>query len=170
MFSTILLLVLLIVIIPTAVAAIIGAPLALTRKRQVKDIIKKAALKPGQIFYELGCGTGRMMIAFSKQANIRVIGFELSPLFYIFSLLNLKIHRVKNYELYLKDFFGANLNKADIVFCFLMPKALAKLRSKFEKELKPGAKIISPGFKIKGWHPYLVIKDSKNLPVYFYRR
>ena len=66
MFFTILTLALLIIIIPTAVASVIGAPLALTRKRQVQEIIEKADMEPGQIFYELGCGSCQNLFLLSE--------------------------------------------------------------------------------------------------------
>lgn len=97
------------------------------------------------------------------------MGFELSPIFYLITLLNLKLHSVKDYRLYYKNFFNANLRKADIIFCFLMPKTMEKLKDKFIKELKSGTKIISYAFEIKDWKPYAVIKKYKKLPIYFYQ-
>lgn len=74
----IIILILLILIIPTAYASLIGAPIALTSNSQIDEIIKTADIKNGEIFYELGTGTGRIITAFAKNRNIKVIGFELS--------------------------------------------------------------------------------------------
>ncbi len=69
----------------------------------------------------------------------------------------------------MKNFFNANINEADIVFCFLIPKTMEKLKDKFIKELKPETKIISFAFQIKGWVPYAVIQGGRKPPVYFYK-
>ena len=124
----IIILILLILMIPTAYAAIIGAPIALTNKSLIDKIIEIADIKDGDIFYELGTGTGRIITAFAKNKNIKAIGFELSPIFYLITLLNLKLHGVKNYELHYRNFFNADLKEANIIFCFLMPKTMEKLK------------------------------------------
>lgn len=168
MLLFILLLILLILMIPTAYAATIGAPIAVTSKNGIRKIAEKLKLKPGDNFYELGAGTGRVMIGIAKASNAKVIGFELSPIFYWITLINLKINKVKNYKLYFKNFFTVDLNEADAVFCFLMPKTLEKIKKKFQTELKPGTRIISYAFAINGWAPFAVIKEDRELPIYFY--
>lgn len=169
MLLNILLLVILILLIPTIYASLIGAPIALTSRSRIKEIIRIADIKPSDKFYELGTGSGRVMVSVAKHSEADVVGFELSPIFYCISLLNLKINGIKKYKLFLKDLFTADLGKADIVFCFLMPKAMEKLRQKFEKELKSGTRIISYAFEIKDWTPYTMIKGNQKLPVYFYK-
>lgn len=169
MLTTIIFLLLFILLIPTAYAAVIGAPIAVVSRSRVKEIINIAEIKPQDKFFELGAGTGRMMVAVAEKTGVRFIGFELSPIFYFITLLNLKLHNIKNYNLYLRDFFTLNLKEANVVFCFLTPKTMEKLKRKFEKELIPETKIISFAFKIRGWIPCAVIKDNKELPVYFYK-
>lgn len=140
----------------------------LTPKPVIKEVLKKLDLKKGDKFYELGAGTGRVMILAAKsRPDIWVIGFEKSLIFYCLAWLNLKLNGIKNAKIYFKDFFKVNLNQADVVFCYLFPAILEKLKNKFSHELKPDVKIVSFGFEIKGWQTSLIIKDSK-LPVYFY--
>ncbi|MEK7635724.1 MAG: methyltransferase domain-containing protein [Patescibacteria group bacterium] len=161
--------ILLILLLPTAYVSVIGAPIALTDKLVIDKIIKIADVKDGETFYELGTGTGRIITAFAKNKNIKIVGFELSPIFYLITLLNLKLRGVKNYELHYKNFFTADLKEANIVFCFLIPKTMEKLKDKFSKELKSGSKIISYAFEIEGWMPYAKIEENKKLPIYFYK-
>ena len=169
MLLTFLLIILLILLVPTVYASVVGAPLAITSKSQLKKIIHEAEIKPKDKFYELGAGTGRVMIAVAKMSGAKVVGFELSPIFYLIALLNLKIHNIKNYELYCKNFFNTDLKQADIVFCFLMPKALKKLKQKFERELQPNTKIISFYFQIPDLIPYKTIETHNQPPVFFYK-
>ena len=161
--------VLLVIALPTAYAAVIGAPLAPTNKELLGEIIKTADLKNGDVFYELGTGTGRVITAFAENEKIKCIGFELSPLYYFITLFNLKIKNRKNYKLYCRNFFNADLSEANAIFCFLMPKAMRRIKEKFLKELKPETKIVSYAFKIKDWEPYAAIKKQGKLPVYFYK-
>ena len=61
-----------------------------------------------------------------------------------------------------------NLKEADVIFCFLMPETMEKLKIKLEKELKPGVRVISFAFEIKGWTPQTVIKEKQKLTAYIY--
>ena len=151
---------------PTAYASVIGAPLAITDKRSIKRIIDELDMKSGEYFYELGTGTGRVISAVSERKDIKTVGFELSPIFYFLTFL--KIGLKKNAKLHYGNFFKANLNKADVIFVFLMPKTLEKLRAKLSAELKPGSKIISYCFPIKDWSAYKTIKEENKPVVYFY--
>lgn len=161
-------LILLAIALPTAYAAIIGAPLAITDKKLIAEIVKTADLKNGEVFYELGTGTGRVIAAFSQNQNLKCVGFELSPLYYFITLLNLKSNGAKNCELYMRNFFNADLSEANAIFFFLMPKTLEKLKNKFLKDLEPGTKIISYAFEISGWTPYKIIEMQNKPKVYFY--
>ena len=68
---------------------------------------------------------------------------------------------------YLKE----NLGEADVIFCYLLPKAMTHLKEKFETELKPGTRIFSRAFKIPGWTPRQRLQFSKHSPpVYVYVR
>jgi len=150
-------------LIPTAIAGVIGAPLAITRKKQVEKIIEKAGIRGTDVFCELGTGTGRMMIKAYQKTNCKVIGFEMSPLYYLITLINLKINKVKNYKLYLKNFFKADFSGANVVFVFLMPKPLKKLK------FKKGQKVISYCFPIERLEPYYIMEEKNSLPVYYYQ-
>ncbi len=167
--ETIIIAILIILLVPAAYASIIGAPTVLTNKSLIESIVKKANVKKKDTFYELGTGTGRVITAFAKQKNIEVVGFELSPIFYLITLLNLKLHGVKNYKLYFKNFLTADLKNADVIFCFLMPKTMEKMKNKFINELKPKTKIISFAFPIKDWTPCEILKGKDKPATYFYQ-
>jgi hypothetical protein len=51
-----------------------------------------------------------------------------------------------------------------------MPDKLKKLKDKFQKELKPGARIVSYIFPIEGIKPNIISKPKeKELPIYLYK-
>ena len=158
-----LIIIILFFLIPTAIAGAIGAPLAITRKKQVEKIIEKAGIKETDIFCELGTGTGRMMIKAYQKTHCKVIGFEMSPLYYLITLVNLKINKVKDYKLHLKNFFKADFSEANVIFVFLMPEPLKKLK------FKKGQKVVSYCFPIESLKPYYIMKEEKQLPVYYYQ-
>ena len=165
-----LMLVVLIVLGTLAYAAVSAAPWVPLRKRDINRLIKLANIKPGEIVYDLGCGDGRVLQAVVKQTQARAVGFEISLLPYIFakvrSLLSSGSSRVRvNY----KDFFKTDLSVADVILCFLTPYAMAKLASKINSELKPGARFLTYAFPLPNRKPTLTEKDNpKTATIFLY--
>jgi hypothetical protein len=163
-------LILIILLLPTVYAAIIGAPILNTSKKRIKQIIEAADIKNGDVVYELGSGMGNMALAFSENPNVKTVGFELSPIFYFISSVKKWLLKRGNLEFRMKNFYKADLSDATIIYFYLMPKSIEKIKGKFNKELKLGTKIISFGFPIKEWEAEKIIQ-GENLPkVYFYKR
>ena len=65
------------------------------------------------------------------------------------------------------DVMDVNLSEASVILCYLYTTASAALRPKFEKELKPGTKVVMESFPIHGWKP---VKESftNGRDFYFY--
>lgn len=154
---------------PTVYAAAIGAPFVATSRARRKEILNLLELKPGDIVYDLGAGAGDMMLLFAKKHGIKVIGFELSPLLYAITQLRIFFHGTNNASLRWRNFFRTDLSPATVVYCYLVPKAIEKLRNKFERELKQGTKIVSFAFPIKWLEPYATISGGGMPKVFFYR-
>lgn len=59
---------------------------------------------------------------------------------------------------------------ADYVICYLFPGAMARLTDKFQRELPPGAKVISVCFALPGKEPLRTItcRDALRTKVYVY--
>lgn len=175
-----LLIVLLVAFISLLISLLIGAgaitfflvkvPFVPTPKRNVKIIIDELNLKPKELFYDLGCGDGRILLEAEKR-GVKAIGFEISPWAYLRGKLNLWWHKSKAKILY-KNFYHVNLTEADAVFCFLIDTVMPKVEQKLKKELKPGAKIACYGFKLPTWSPVKVIdlkpKNKRSSKIYLY--
>ena len=147
-------------------------PFAPTPQRNVGIVIEKLNLKPGEIFYDLGCGDGRYLIA-AGQRGARAIGFELSPWAFLKALLNLMRHR-STATLHYQNFYPVSISDADVVVCFLLDTVMAKVEKKLERELKPGTRVASYGFRLPGWQPIEVVDlkpNSKRFSrIYLYKK
>nr|NGX50824.1 hypothetical protein [Chlamydiota bacterium] len=85
---------------------------------------------------ELGSGWGNLIFPLAKKyKNCQIVGYENSPIPYLFSLL---INPAPNLKIMRQNFFKCSLHNADLVVCYLFPKGMTQLKSKFERELKPG--------------------------------
>lgn len=152
------------------IAHFVGGPYVPTKHKAIDEILKNANLKKNQKFYELGSGDGRVIRQAVKKYQVKGIAVEINPLLYFYSKLKARIEKIKNISFKRTNFFKVNLKDADVIFVFLMPHSLKKLKEKFFAECKKNTLIISHGFKIENWEKYLI----KTLPgqpfsTYYYR-
>lgn len=153
-------LILILVIASTVVLFWIKVPYAPIARTRVKQVIDLLELKPGQKFYELGCGDGRFVIEATRQ-GAAAVGFEISPWVFVRAKIFNFLAGSKGKILF-KNFYNVNLADADAVFCFLVDKVMPKVENKLMAELKPGAKIISYGFRLPNWKPTEVVYLDPN--------
>ena len=59
--------------------------------------------------------------------------------------------RLKNTSIVRENIFDVDLSDATVVICYLLQETNDKLQEKFERELKPGTKVVSVAFEFKGW-------------------
>lgn len=147
-----------------------GAFYVPTKQKEVDFILKNANLKKGQVFFDLGSGDGRLIHTAVKKYEVLGIGIEINPLLILYSKILAKIEKLNNAKFKREDLFKANIKEANVIFTFLMPNTLKKLKQKFLTECQKNVLIISHGFIIEGWEKYLQKTISHSpFPTYYYR-
>jgi SAM-dependent methyltransferase len=146
---------LILILIPTLIALLTGAPWVPTPKERVRKMLQLAKLKKGQTVMDLGCGDGRLVHIASAEFGAKGIGLEFSPLIYAMAKMVQPFYWLKGSRAKIKfrNFFNVDLSKADVIVFYLMPHAMRRVRKKCEQELKKGARVISYAFPIKEWEP-----------------
>lgn len=149
-----------VVVIPTLISFISGAPFVPTPMQSIRKILEKIKIPRKSRVYEIGCGDGRFVHEAAKKYGAQCTGFELSLPVYLLAILR-KFITQSPAKIIWGDFRMYSLHDADIVFCYLMPESLKNFIPKFENELKPGALIISYAFHIGDWKPHQHIPWNK---------
>lgn len=139
-----------------------GAPYVPMEPEIVERSLKLAEIKPGDVFYELGSGDGRVVTGAALK-GARAVGIEIDKLRAWYSNFWLKLLRVKNAQIINKNFFDVDLRDADIVFTYLLEETNQKLEEKLKRELKPGTRVIGVGFPFPDWNP---VKVDPRGPIY----
>jgi len=148
-----------------------GVPFVPSPNRTTPHLLKAAQLKAGETFFDLGCGDGRLIFAGMKQTpKTRGIGVENSLLPYLIARIKKFFNKSKG-EIRLTNIFRTSIKEASVIFCYLMPGTMNKLREKFLEELPKGARIISLAFQIENWEPTKIFpkdKEKKISAIYVY--
>jgi len=129
-----------------------GAPYLPAHTSQVSIALDLLDLKPGENFYELGCGDGKVLLA-AAERGWRVVGYEMNPLLYLVALTRTRRYR-STVTVYFGNFWNANLKSADGVYVFLLDRFMRRLDSKLSTELRSGVRLASYTFKIPDKKPF----------------
>lgn len=160
----------LILLIQMVYAGVSFAPWMPTRKRDIQRALKLANLQPGETYYELGSGSGGVLLRAAEYKGVKAIGFEIFFPLYLLTKIRIKL-RNSNAQVFQKDLFKADLSDADVVYLFGTPEGLAKkLEKKLWEECKPGTRIISYTMKFAQHDPAVIDKpNQKELSLFVYK-
>lgn len=149
-------------------SSFMGAPYVPTKKNELDAILSEANLKKGQKFIELGCGDGRMVKYAVEKFKTIGTGVDVNPVLILWSAFLSR--KTKSLQLVNQNIYKTNLFPYDVIYVFLMPEMLEKLKKKFLDECKRGTLIISHGFRIPGWDAKIrKTLARKPFPTYFYK-
>lgn len=126
----------------------------------------------GAIF-ELGSGWGTLAVPLARQySNCPVLGFEISPLPWLYSRLRQMVTQTQNLTFHRRNYLTADFSASALIVVYIHADGMEKLKPKFERELKPGTLILSNFFQIRGWEPIqeLTVDDIHQTKVYLYQR
>lgn len=168
MWLTLTILIIFVVIASAAWAGFHGAPWVPTWAKDFDRIKSLASIQENDIVLELGAGEGRLLKVFTQTSAQKIIGYELSLLPFVIAWLRFQ-RFAPRVQVLCQDFFHADFQPATVIFCFLTPPAMRKLKIKFEAECQPGTRIISYAFSIPGWTPEVTDKPTPNaMTIYRY--
>ena len=132
----------------------------------VRQMLELAGVGPQDVVFDLGSGDGRIPIAAARDFGARGVGIEIDPVLAARAEANARAAGVDDrVEFRVGDMYGADLRGATVVTLFLHPQPNLKLRPKLQRELAPGARIVSYMWDLGDWRPD-VIRRSPLFRVY----
>lgn len=119
----------------------------------VDKMLELAQVTKDDVVYDLGCGDGRIVVTAAKKFGCKAFGFDVDPQRIKESKENVEKNGVGDLvRIEQKDIFTLDLSKASVVTLYLLPRLNVKLIPQLEK-LKPGSRIVSHDFRMKGVRP-----------------
>jgi len=124
----------------------------------VDKMLELAQVTKDDLLYDLGCGDGRIVITAAKRYGCKAVGYDIDPERVKESLQNVQKNNVGDLvTIEQKDIFTLDLSKASVITLYLLPSLNVKLFPQLDK-LKPGSRIVSHDFDMRGVEPDKVIK------------
>jgi SAM-dependent methyltransferase len=140
----------------------------------VTKMLDTAGVTGKDVVYDLGCGDGRIVVTAAKKYGCKAFGYDLDADRVKESKANAKKAGVESLATFeQKDVFLLDLRPASVVTLYLLPALNVKLIPQLEK-LKPGSRIISHDFDMRGVTPEKMIhvrskEDNVEHTIYFWR-
>jgi predicted RNA methylase len=125
------------------------APYIATPDDVVDRMLRLAGTTERDTVYDLGCGDGRIPIAAARKYGARGVGLEIDPRLVELAQANAKAAGVeKLVEFRVQNVLDADVSPATVVTLFLLSSSNERLRPMLQKQLKPGARIVSHAFSM----------------------
>lgn len=124
------------------------------------------------IVYELGSGDANFLVAVAKKFGAAGVGIEIDPVRNLTARLNVFKNGVSNkIVLNRGNFYDFDLSPATVVFVYLVPRVLGKLKPKLIRELKKGTRVISYRyeFEISEKNKLRFVRSDRKNQVYLYK-
>lgn len=166
-FLTTILIIVLALLIPTAYAAWIGAPYAPTTLAVVRKGLQELGIDESDVVVDLGAGDGGILLTAAAHGS-RAIGFELSPIMWL--IAKVRTWGKKNITLHFQNFYQQKFPQATVIFAFLMPANMARVRQLLRSQPLPQLKyVLAYAFPFPDIEPLHIIRESKCAPLYVYQ-
>lgn len=147
------------------------APWVPTRDELLPYIMNLARVRPGDVFYDLGCGDGRMVIE-AVLRGAKGVCVEVNK-----ELISRAEERARKLGVLDKivfindDFFNVMLSDATVIYMYLLTSVNKMLKPKLSRELRMGTRVVTLDFEIPGWRPVHVLRVSlgyREATIYLY--
>ena len=130
-----------------------GAPFVPSKPSPIKTMVELAGVTLGTRVVDLGSGDGSILIEAARNGAVAT-GIEMNPFLIPYSRWRVKRAGMQDCVTVIRgNISDFPIQDMQVVFVYLLPKFLAKLKPRFASELKPGTRIVSNAFPIPGWTP-----------------
>lgn len=154
----------------TVLINLLLVPILKTPKDIIKEIIDTMNLKKEDVFVDLGCGDGKVVLEAYANARCKSYGLDLSPIMIIiartFRILKYPVN--KDIVFNVENIYEASLKDFTKIYCYLDEKSMNILKKKFEKFLKSGGEMYSYRYKIEGIKAKKKVELSNKEYLYIY--
>lgn len=145
----------------------VPTPYVPSTQSNVDEMLRLAAVRPGDVVYDLGSGDGRVVISAARDWGARGVGIELDPKLVAESRELAKRDGVGDRVSFREgDVLKASIADATVVTMYLLTPLVNRLQPRLLAELKPGTRIVAHDYGFAEWKPDRHVHVSKNFYLY----
>ena len=139
-----------------------------------RQMLALGTVGPGDLVCDLGCGDGRLVNLAASSFGARGVGFDIDPQRIQEAQANARDRGVAEQTRFLlQDALSADLTGVTVVLLYVLFSSHLALRPKLQRELRPGARIISRRFGMADWAPDMIetcsLPDGSAEPIFLWR-
>jgi SAM-dependent methyltransferase len=124
----------------------VRVPFVPSSRKVAEEMVRFADLKGNETVYDLGAGDGRVLLAAKRlHPGIRAVGWEFVPTVWLLGKLRIWWAR-QRVTFRLGNSMHHSVDDADCIFLYMFSSVMPALEAKFDRELKPGTKVLSLAF------------------------
>lgn len=140
--------------IPVAVWTTGEVPFVATPPEVIDRMLQMAQVKSTDLIYDIGSGDGAIIIYAAKKYGARGVGIEIDRNLVLKARNKAFVEKVEHLvEFRDQDAFTVDVSPATVVTLYMLPEFNAKLAPILERQLKPGTRVVSHDYEIRGWAP-----------------
>ena len=129
----------------------------------VQAMLRLAAVRAGDVVYDLGCGDGRIVIAAAREHGARGVCVDIDPRRIAESQDNARGAGVADRIRFVnEDLLTTAVGDATVVMLFLSPELNLAVRGKLLRELRPGTRVVSHWHDMGDWKPRETVTMRSN--------
>jgi len=138
----------------------------------VHVMLDLAQVRADDLVADLGCGDGRLVVEAARRHGARGLCVDIDPKRIAEARSNAAAAGVAERITFLEqDLFSTELRGVSVVMLFLSPRFNQRLRPRLERELAPGARVVSHWHDMGDWPPSRTLRvtsDGRERPVYLW--
>ena len=142
------------------VPALYGVPWVPTREKRIRKALQLAKLQPGETLYDLGAGDGRVLLIAAREFGASAVGIEIGPVQCALGWLRIWFsgsrHKVR---IRCANYYKSDVSNADVIFVYATSSQTSRLLPLLERQLRPGARVVSIAADFPDWQPKLVDRE-----------
>ena len=128
------------------------APFVPTPMEVVVKMLELAEVKKTDVVYDLGCGDGRIVVTAAEKYGAKGVGVDYNMERVDEARELAKEKKVeKLVKIIHQDVMTVDLSPASVITLYLLEESNALLQHNLEKYLKPGSRVVSHDFDMRGW-------------------
>jgi 16S rRNA A1518/A1519 N6-dimethyltransferase RsmA/KsgA/DIM1 with predicted DNA glycosylase/AP lyase activity len=128
---------------PWVIRQLLDLPFLSTPPTVIDTALDLFCLKEDEVFADLGCGEGNVLIRVAERFNTFCVGFEIDRRLFPEAKNNIKQAGLSSkIDVVYADIFTVDLSRFDVLYVYPFPTITQRLSEKMRKECRKGATVL----------------------------